>query len=73
MDSSRIGERDNVPHVLNYPFYSALLPLQSATLALTLPALTTSSPVAVALGESKTLNKACPIQFRVSRASGRKG
>ena len=26
MDSSRIGERDNVPHVLNYPFYSLLFP-----------------------------------------------
>ena len=54
MDSSRIGERDNVPHVLNYPFYSLLaLPSRPLSLALTLSTVLETSthppPVAVAL------------------------
>ena len=78
MDSSRIGERDNVPHVLNYPFYSLLPrppprppplpspPVYSRSHALPSPA--TSTPRRVG-AMSETLNKACPLQFRVSPPS----
>ena len=74
MDSSRIGERDNVPHVLNYPFYSLLPrpprppspPLSSRLLSLSRSALARNEHPRRVGAMSETLNKACPLQFRVS-------